>query len=88
MVHNHPSGSLKPSEHDLDITNRMIQAGIIMGVNILDHVTVTPNSYDSFQEQGVMEKLWWDKKYALTFVREKQVAQEIAALKKTAEKSK
>lgn len=88
LVHNHPSGGLNPSESDLNITNRLIQVGLIMNIEVLDHVIVTENSYHSFLISGLMEKLRWDRKYALTFVRDKQVAKEIEKIKKDAKKHK
>ena len=86
LIHNHPSGGLKPSQDDLDITNRLIQTGDMMDIEIVDHVIVTQNSYYSFCDNGLIEKLRWDRKYALTFIRDKQVAEEIAKIKKDAEK--
>ena len=86
LVHNHPSGNLKPSEADMDVTNRLIQVGDMMDIEVIDHVIVTQNSYYSFADNGLIEKLRWDKKYALTFIREKQVAREIERIKEDAEK--
>ncbi len=38
LVHNHPSGDPEPSEEDLSITKRLVQAGEILGISVLDHV--------------------------------------------------
>ena len=73
LVHNHPSGNLKPSTRDLDTTNRLIQAALLMDIDIVDHVIVTEKSYYSFCDNDLIEKLRWDNKYALTFIREKQI---------------
>ena len=86
LIHNHPSGNLKPSDADLDSTNRLIQAGLLFDIKVVDHVIVTKHSYYSFCDNGLIEKLRWDRKYALTFVHDKQVAEEIAKIKKEAEK--
>ena len=51
-VHNHPSGNLFPSKSDLDLTNRLIEVGNIMGINILDHIIIGSNGYYSFLENG------------------------------------
>ena len=77
LVHNHPSGNLKPSTRDLDTTNRLIQAALLMDIDIVDHVIVTEKSYYSFCDNDLIEKLRWDNKYALTFIREKQIKKEI-----------
>jgi len=88
LVHNHPSGNLKPSEADLDVTNRLIQVGLIMNINVRDHVIVTERSYYSFQDNGLIEKLSYDNKYALTFVREKQIAKKMKSLEIKGQKDK
>jgi DNA repair protein RadC len=63
LVHNHPSGNLKPSEADKDLTDRMIQACRLMEVPLLDHVIITEKSYFSFQEAGLLERLEGSNKY-------------------------
>ncbi len=47
LVHNHPSGVATPSISDIEITNQIIQAGKIVGINLLDHVIVTKNGFMS-----------------------------------------
>jgi len=52
VCHNHPSGSLEPSREDLDATNRLIKAGKIIGIPLLDHVIITDYGYLSLKEKG------------------------------------
>jgi DNA repair protein RadC len=40
LVHNHPSGDPEPSEEDLSITKRLVEAGELLGISVLDHVIV------------------------------------------------
>jgi DNA repair protein RadC len=47
LVHNHPSGIATPSEADVTVTKQLIEAGKIMGVNLLDHIVVTKNGFAS-----------------------------------------
>ena len=47
LVHNHPSGVVKASQADIDITRQLIGAAKIMGIAIVDHVIVAPNQYES-----------------------------------------
>ncbi len=54
ITHNHPSGDLEPSEDDLIITKRLIEAGKIMGIEINDHVIVTKNGFFSFKEKNLI----------------------------------
>ena len=45
VAHNHPSGDPKPSEDDLEVTKRLTEAGKMMGIEVMDHVIVSKNSY-------------------------------------------
>ena len=54
VVHNHPSGSLEPSNEDLAVTKRLKDAGKLLGIEVLDHVIVTADSHKSFKEQGLI----------------------------------
>ncbi len=47
LAHNHPSGTPTPSEQDIDITKQLIQAGKIVGINVLDHVIITKDTFMS-----------------------------------------
>jgi DNA repair protein RadC len=53
LVHNHPSGSIKPSEADLEITKRVMSAAQILQINFLDHIIVGQGFF-SFQEAGLL----------------------------------
>lgn len=52
LIHNHPSGDPNPSAEDKAITKRLIAAGEILGINVLDHVIITDNAYISFRDIG------------------------------------
>lgn len=54
FVHNHPSGDPEPSREDLDITQRLRQAGELMGVRVLDHVIIGSNRYVSLADRGLL----------------------------------
>ena len=54
VSHNHPSGCLDPSEEDKAITTRLIKAGRILGINVLDHVIISKDGYMSFREKGLI----------------------------------
>ena len=53
-AHNHPSGDPKPSEDDLEVTKRLTEAGKMMGIEVMDHVIVSKNSYFSFKEEKIL----------------------------------
>jgi DNA repair protein RadC len=50
VAHNHPSGDPTPSPDDTRLTERVIAAGVVMGIDVLDHVIVADNRYFSFRE--------------------------------------
>lgn len=52
LVHNHPSGSLKPSKQDIDFTKKMVAAGNLMDIFLLDHLIFTDLGYYSFVDEG------------------------------------
>ncbi|HEC79203.1 MAG TPA: JAB domain-containing protein [candidate division WOR-3 bacterium] len=54
LIHNHPSGILKPSDDDLKITERLRNAGVLMGINIIDHVIITDQNYYSFSQHNLL----------------------------------
>lgn len=54
FVHNHPSGNPEPSKDDLEITKRLVNAGKILGIEIVDHIIVTKDGYFSFKEKGLI----------------------------------
>lgn len=54
LAHNHPSGNLKPSNSDIRLTKKIVDAGKIMEVPILDHIIVGDNEYFSFADEGLI----------------------------------
>jgi len=54
IAHNHPSGSLEPSEEDLSVTKRLTDSGRLLGIEVLDHVIVTAKSYLSLKESNIL----------------------------------
>ena len=49
LAHNHPSGSTKPSTDDILVTKQLIETGKILGVELLDHIIITKNSFASIK---------------------------------------
>jgi len=55
LAHNHPSGDPSPSNEDKEITNRLVEAGEIIGISVLDHIVIGSNDkFVSFKEQGLI----------------------------------
>lgn len=57
LVHNHPSGTLKPSESDRLTTHKMVHIGRFLNVPVWDHLIITEASYYSFLDSGLLEQL-------------------------------
>ena len=54
LVHNHPSGDPEPSEEDLSITKRLVEAGELLGIGVLDHVIVASRGLVSFRTRQLL----------------------------------
>jgi len=54
LAHNHPSGDPEPSKADLEITKRIVEAGKIMGIEVVDHIIITKNKFFSFKEKNLI----------------------------------
>jgi len=54
LAHNHPSGNLKPSQADIDLTKKMVNAGKLLDIKILDHLIVIDKGYYSMADEGVI----------------------------------
>ncbi|MFJ7826923.1 DNA repair protein RadC [Psychrobacillus sp. NPDC096623] len=53
-AHNHPSGNPAPSTEDIDVTKRLYEAGLLMGIELLDHVIIGDHQFISLKEKGYM----------------------------------
>src|SRR4030095_696152 len=54
LCHNHPSGNLKPSRQDEELTQKMKSAGQFLDIKVLDHIIITAESYYSFADEGLL----------------------------------
>lgn len=66
-VHNHPSGNLKPSKEDENITDRLLQVGKIIEIQLLDHMIISTTGYISFNDQGLMDTIGKSTKFMPTY---------------------
>lgn len=57
LAHNHPSGDPTPSREDIDISRRLVEAGKILGIRVLDHIIVGNGCYISLNKKGVLNVL-------------------------------
>jgi DNA repair protein RadC len=76
MIHNHPTGELKPTPQDMDITDRMIQVGLIVNVQVNDHLIISTERFYSFDDHGLMEKLRLSKKWVPRYKEEERIRNE------------
>ncbi len=79
MVHNHPSGKLKPSDEDKDLTDRLIQVGRILNIEVLDHLIISSKSYFSFLNEELMAEL----KLSIKWIPQFELAERIRNQEKT-----
>lgn len=54
VVHNHPSGDSTPSAEDISLTRRLVEAGKVLGIKLLDHIVVAGEKFYSFRGEGLL----------------------------------
>ncbi len=54
LCHNHPSGTLKPSTSDINLTNKIKKGGEVLDIKVLDHIIITEKKYYSFADEGIL----------------------------------
>lgn len=54
LSHNHPSSILTPSEADLSLTRKLVAAGQLLDIAVLDHLIISPDNYFSFADEGLL----------------------------------
>jgi DNA repair protein RadC len=54
VLHNHPSGNNEPSDEDISITKRLVEAGKILDINVFDHIIIAGEKYTSFIDKKLM----------------------------------
>lgn len=54
FCHNHPSGNLKPSHVDIELTKKLVKAGGLLDIKVLDHLIVSKKGYWSFADEGMI----------------------------------
>jgi DNA repair protein RadC len=57
LAHNHPSGDPQPSEDDLSLNKRLVEAGKILGIEVVDHIIIAKDGYLSFKEKGLINEM-------------------------------
>ncbi len=55
FIHNHPSGDPTPSEDDIELTKRLVEAGEIIGIDVKDHIIITDKDFISLKERGIFD---------------------------------
>lgn len=76
LVHNHPSGEIKPSKEDINITDRLIQVGNIIGIKVLDHLIIAEKTYNSFNDTELLSKIEESTQYMPSYKLQDQIKKE------------
>ncbi|QHI39209.1 hypothetical protein IMCC3317_46140 [Kordia antarctica] len=84
IVHNHPSGNLKPSQADKNITDRLLKVGKIINIDVIDHLIITETGFTSFKDKGIIDELRKSGFYELI----EQESEQMKAFKLQIEKDK
>lgn len=86
-VHNHPSGRMTASDADKDVTDRLIQVGKILDIQLVDHLIISTERYMSFVNTGLMHELEQSLKYVPSYLIEDRIRKEVLETKKEMEKT-
>jgi len=54
LAHNHPSGDPQPSQEDIRVTRRLVEAGELVGIRVLDHIIIGDGRFASLKQEGVI----------------------------------
>ena len=84
LIHNHPSNEVKPSINDKNLTDRLIQVGRILDIEVIDHLIITLRSYLSFEDIGLMSELRKSTEWLPAFELIERVKKEEAKIRKEA----
>jgi DNA repair protein RadC len=57
VAHNHPSGNLQPSQADILITRKLVEAGKLLDIRLIDHLIIAGNTFYSFADEGKLQDL-------------------------------
>lgn len=87
IVHNHPSGRLSASDEDKECTDRLIQVGRILDIQVEDHLIISTTSYVSFKAMGLIEELGKSIKYVPSYQLVEKIRKEEKAIAKDAIKT-
>lgn len=88
LVHNHPSGEVRPSDEDLELTDRLIQVGNILGIAVTDHLIITEKTYSSLGDTDHMEKLRASNLYVPKYKQIQQISKEANEIGRQQEREK
>ena len=86
LCHNHPGERLVASEADKDVTDRLIQVGRILNIEVIDHLIITTKDYMSFEYEGLMEELKKSVKWVPNYEVAEKIRREEAKIRRQAVK--
>ncbi len=76
LVHNHPSGGLIPTHADRDLTDRMVQVGKIIHIEVCDHLIITLDGFYAFSKKGLLEEIRGSKKFVPLYKEQERIRKE------------
>ena len=78
LIHNHPSQELDPSTADKDLTDNLIQVGLIIHIPVVDHLIISEKKYFSFEASGLLKELEASTKYVPNYILKQRMKKEVA----------
>jgi DNA repair protein RadC len=77
LVHNHPSSELQATKEDIDLTDRLVQVGNIIGIKVVDHLIISEKSYNSFADTNVLQQIEESILYLPSYKLQEKIKKEV-----------
>ena len=82
LVHNHPSGNMKHSAEDEEVTDRLVQVGNILGIEVIEHLIISETSYNSFNDTGLLDAIKRSTRFVPNYKLQEKIRREQAQVLK------
>jgi DNA repair protein RadC len=82
LVHNHPSAELKASEADIDLTDRLVQVGNILGIKVIDHLIISEKAYNSFSDTNLLQQIEESTLYLPNYKLQEKIKKEVEKIER------
>jgi DNA repair protein RadC len=76
LIHNHPTGEMMHSQGDVEVTDRLLQVGRILGIEVIDHLIIGEKAYNSFSDTGLLQQIQESTRFVPNYELQAQIRKE------------